>query len=980
MYTRKGLYAILLGTTIMTVVSSGVVAQTYATTYENKTNANGNAAYPANGGVARIEQGQSQTYDNVQFKNNTANGDASGVSSNASGGAIHNEGTVTMNGATDFTGNKVVQNNRPAGETGDLTQLGGAVLTAGGSQLTFNGDTTFTNNTVTSGVSNSGGSYGAAAGALAVGGTSIVSPATVNFNQGVTFTGNEATATNGSSAGGAVVVANNSTVNFKGKTDFVGNKATGTTGSFGGGLAVLDGTVNMAGNTTFTGNKAQEGGAIYNSDTVKLTGSSNELSSNTATANGGAVLNMGEMEINNATLSGNTATEVGGAIANAGRTNERPNGGVVTINNSTLSNNKAQEGAGVYNVGTAVLNNVTLSGNEATGNGGALHNRGSMFITGDTKIVGNTADLGSIAYNAENAQMVFSDVHDDIDLDYDPFTDAQLPANVSQIFDQSGDIYNAGNMRFTNSEIQLHNGINSKQRNKTGNVTLNNATIDLGGYDVAGEGVIYADTVNVNTGSEIRTHVNRDTDKYGKIVANAVTVNPTDTTLKLHYKIQDALKPGDSYIYKVLDATTVGGDFEQALTNQGIYTVEKLGNGEYKVSYPAQPVDPDNPPVNPDEPDRTLLCPGCDANETNTAEGWDIYDTPLHFMPEGSEAEEVQQELWENAVSNPSGYRDALDGLAPDVSPLIQAHATEITRRLSAIVSERFYNSMERTGYVHNGKRFYRFPRHESNLWVQGLYGKSKYDVRKGWDMDTHGIAVGFDGHISEALRMGLSYAYTKADGDSVGRETEIDSHTGMIYGEYNPNRFYANWLAMYTRSQYDETKKVFNHRVSADYDVDAVGAQIMLGRKMGPYVSGNWASGVIKPELGLRYLYTKQHGYTDSLGQKVGSADGQTLTGILGAQYTIGYTLSPSLSWYPELRAAVTYDFVEPDTKTRVNLLNGKVYEVTTENMDRFGIEVGAKVGLDINRKAEIAIEYEGLFKGDYTNHTGLANLKYKF
>lgn len=976
MYTRKGLYAILLGTTIMTVVSSGVVAQTYATTYENKTNANGNAEYPANGGVARVEQGQSQTYDNVQFKNNTANGDASGVTANASGGAIHNEGTVTMSGATDFTGNKVVQNNRPTGVMGDLTQLGGAVLTTGGSQLTFNGDTTFTNNTVTSGVSNSGGSYGAAGGALAVGGTSIVSPATVDFNQGVTFTGNEATATNGSAIGGGVVVANNSTVNFKGKTDFVGNKATGTTGSFGGGLAVLDGTVNMAGNTTLTSNTAQDGGAIYNLDTVKLTGASNELSSNTATANGGAVLNMGNIEINNATLSNNTAGEVGGAIANAGRTNTNPDGGIVTLNNSTVSGNSAQEGAGIYNVGTAVVNNVTLSGNKATGNGGALYNRGSMFVTGNTQIKGNTADLGSIAYNAENAQMVFSDVHDDIDLDYNPFTNEALPASVSQIFDQSGDIYNAGNLRFTNSEIQLHNGINSKRQNKTGNVTLNNATIDLGGYGVDGAGVIYADSVNINTGSEIRTHVNRDTDKYGKIVANEITVNPTDTTLKLHYSIQDALKPGESYIYKVLDGTTVISDFEQALTNQGIYTVEKLGNGEYKVSYPATPVDPDKP----DKPDRTLLCPGCDANETNTAEGWDIYDTPLYFMPEGTEAREVQQELWEQAVGNPSGYRDALDGLAPDVSPLIQAHATEITRRLSAIVSERFYNSMERTGYVHNGKRFYRFPRHDSNLWVQGLYGKSKYDVRKGWDMDTHGIAVGFDGHISEALRMGLSYAYTKADGDSVGRETEIDSHTGMIYGEYNPNRFYANWLAMYTRSQYDETKKVFNHRVTANYDVDAVGAQIMLGRKMGPYVSGNWASGVIKPELGLRYLYTKQHGYTDSLGQKVGSADGQTLTGILGAQYTIGYTLSPSLSWYPELRAAVTYDFVEPDTKTRVNLLNGKVYEVTTENMDRFGIEVGAKVGLDINRKAEIALEYEGLFKGDYTNHTGLANLKYKF
>ena len=287
---------------------------------------------------------------------------------------------------------------------------------------------------------------------------------------------------------------------------------------------------------------------------------------------------------------------------------------------------------------------------------------------------------------------------------------------------------------------------------------------------------------------------------------------------------------------------------------------------------------------------------------------------------------------------------------------------------------------MERTGYVHRDKRFYRFPRKDSNLWVEGMYGRSQYNVRKGWDMDTTGLAVGFDGHVNDAVKLGVSYAYTKADGDSVGRETEIDSHTGMVYGSYNPNRFYTNWLAMYTRSQYDENKKVFNHEVKADYDVDSIAAQIMFGRKMGPYVNSDWATGVIKPEIGARYIYTKQHGYTDSLGQKVGSADGHTLTGILGAQYTIGYTISPTLSWYPELRAALTYDFIEPDTEMRVDLPNQYHYNVKTENMDRFGIEVGARVGLDINRKAEVSLEYEGLFKGDYKNHTGLANLKYKF
>ena len=377
--------------------------------------------------------------------------------------------------------------------------------------------------------------------------------------------------------------------------------------------------------------------------------------------------------------------------------------------------------------------------------------------------------------------------------------------------------------------------------------------------------------------------------------------------------------------------------------------------------------------------DTTDYCPGCDENEKATANGW-LQGTEMV----GNElAQKIQNDLFEKFQEEGASmsYREALDGLAPDVTPLIEAHATEITRRLSAIVSERFYNSNAYTGYQHNGYRFYNFPRKQSNLWAQGLYGKSKYDNRKGFDMDSHGIAMGFDGHVSEALKLGAAYAYTQFDGDSVGRDTEIDSHSAMVYATYNPNKFYANWMGMYTRSTFDEEKKVLSHIVDADYDVDVLATQLMLGYKMDPIVVGNWASGVFKPEIGARYIWTRQHAYTDTAGQHVSSADGSTLTGILGTQYSVTYRLTPSVSWYPAFRAAVTYDFVQPDTEMLVGLVNGSSYRVTTEkNTERVGIELGAKIGLNVGEKTEVGLEYEGLFKGDYTNHTGMANLKYKF
>jgi len=748
----------------------------------------------------------------------------------------------------------------------------------------------------------------------------------------------------------------------------------------GGAIYIHDGAVikNIE-NTNFQENKAGVGGAIYQfADAIEATVIKDSTFKNNQAVGttdskdgaGSAIRVGGNLQTENVTFSGNkviTGTAAGSTVL-GGTVYVDTNGTYASTGDTFDGNTSVADGGAIYNAGTTTLTNTTIANNTAIGNGGAVYNTGQLKITGTTTMSGNTAELGSNLYNTDAGTVNIEDVHDNVDLDYAPFTDTTVPSPSRTLFDQTGDIYNAGTMNITNSDLQLHNGINTnttltETAKKVGTVNIENSRIDLGGTNVDGDGTIYADAVNIKAGSKIQTHVSTDADgSHGKISANDITVSNDNTSLGVIVGVGE-LAEGEKREYEVLDAANgVVGEFAN-IANNKLYDIAAKGDGVYEISRKKE------------------FCPdgNCDENENATLEGW-IGGSVITGNDVAADIQDKLNELAQTVGCESDEYRDALDGLAPDVSPLIQAHATEITRRLSAVISERFYNSMERTGYVHRGKRFYRFPRHDSNLWVQGLYGKSKYDVRKGWDMDTKGIAVGFDGHVTDALRMGVSYAYTKADGDSVGRETTIDSHTGTIYGEYNPNRYYANWLAMYTRSEYDEDKKVFDHNVTANYDVDAIGAQVMLGRKMGPYVRKDWASGVIKPEIGMRYLYTKQHGYTDSVGQKVGSADGHTLTGILGAQYTIGYTLSPTLSWYPELRAALTYDFIEPDTSMRVNLLNGSTYEVKTENMDRFGIEVGARVGLDINRKAEVSLEYEGLFKGDYTNHTGLANLKYKF
>src|SRR5262249_22303035 len=116
--------------------------------------------------------------------------------------------------------------------------------------------------------------------------------------------------------------------------------------TYGGGI-YNRGTLTMQ-NTTVTGNQAPKGAGIYNRSGGNLTGTSSTLSDSASyRGNGGGILNLGTLLVQqHSTLSGNMAG-VGGGIYN---------GGTATVADSTLSGNVAYrteygvtEGGGIEN-------------------------------------------------------------------------------------------------------------------------------------------------------------------------------------------------------------------------------------------------------------------------------------------------------------------------------------------------------------------------------------------------------------------------------------------------------------------------------------------------------------------------------------------------------------------------------------------------------------------------------------------------------
>lgn len=258
----------------------------------------------------------------------------------------------------------------------------------------------------------------------------------------------------------------------------------------------------------------------------------------------------------------------------------------------------------------------------------------------------------------------------------------------------------------------------------------------------------------------------------------------------------------------------------------------------------------------------------------------------------------------------------------------------------------------------------------QSSVWAQGMYNYAKLDTANGFKSDSTGFAAGIETNLTDSFKTGIGYAFTKTDIDSDRSQTDVDTHTGFIYAEYKPNKFYVNAIASYGHSEYDDTTNLIG--LTSDYEADTIGAQIATGYNFG----------ILTPEAALRYTHVKQDDHTDALGATIQSKSFDTWTAVGGVKLSKKYVLKSNqrIGITPELKLAATYDFERDDETNTVVLADGSSYIVEGDMMKRFGVEAGANVGVTIGNDSEITLSYEGKFKKDYQDHTGLINFKYNF
>lgn len=812
---------------------------------------------------------------------------------------------------------------------------------------------------------------------------------TVELDNSTLSINNAAAKTEGDDNSGAAIVFDNGNLTLKNGSKLEMTSGVDT-GVISGAFSFTDSNVDISGSSTLS--KGNSGDMLFSGGSLNL-GTPGDTGDISKISHSGLTGSIRLSNVGNATLSGKSSIERTGA------------GGDIVVNSTGLvmkdeaSLNVSTEGGNVvFSSAVAQLSdkasikvaensnevkiennsNVTMAGESSmSANHVYVSNGSSLELTGSAKIM---APGGASVSDSEGVKVVASSVimsekariEGDVSLENGGFLgmsgNAEIEGDLNTKSTTGYSTISIGSTSGGSSVVAINGSVDISQSVLS---ILNGNTLRLGAgsnnsfkngsYLSLGTGKLNLNGGNLTmSGDSTLTLRIASESEYGQILnAGKIDIKPgagLDVSID-----KNVVSKGQTKAFQILSGTVEGDWVNLNRRYKFEYDTDKQ-DGWYNVTQVADAGD-------------IVIMDGGTENNANTANAW----LEGNNFANGSEAAKVYDELdYLSQYGQGSEYVDALTALAPDAAPLVRSLTTENSNQIFSTVQNRLEGGSSlrmkpgRAGRYARGLAsgdMYR----EDAIWVQGLYNHSELsDTKeaKGFEIDSYGGAIGLDNYVTDSLKLGIGYAYTHGDISGFLRDTDVDTHTGFVYGEFKPNRWFLNAIASYSFASYDEEKRVSTFKVKGDYDVNAFGAQVMTGYKMG-YVT---------PELGVRYLNVKQDAYEDSIGQRVDAVSNDVLTGVFGIRIKQDFFPNRGFSIRPEVHVAATYDFVQDDAVSVVSLPNGSVYQIEGENLDKFGLEAGAGLTLDVGNRLEMAVSYEGKFRKDYTDHSGLVNMKFKF
>lgn len=724
--------------------------------------------------------------------------------------------------------------------------------------------------------------------------------------------------------------------------------------------AAINGVLTLKENTAATAenNGVITGGVIVENNRI-LT-NNNLVSGKVNVGNNGKILgNSGVMNIIETSENNGEINQHKFTISNTGGF---VNKGVLTSavleNNNNLINSNKITAAMLKNNGNIDNTNGTIEGvitNENIINGGKIiANDGSVnnkTINADLTSKGKFTNKGNIAGTITNTGS---------------FKNAGIvKGNVTNNGDLTSDIENIMGTVINNGTYKTSGGIMNYDINGAGNTEINGNVVMGAGMFGANQSVnitagslldIGAKTVSLNNlklngtlGLEITSIANKSSDYVGgKLLVNNADLSGG----KIQFTVDQGLlnkkeQTGDlSIISLKSDASgSVVGDLTKVFEKNNRYEIiQGTKKGTVIIKNIASSSDVASLVGN--------------RNNRNTAAAWENAT-----LTSGTEAADIQKALDRLSQHNAQGYRRALNELAPSDSQM----NLETVRLVQNIIGRE------------TGKRFekgegecslYR----PASMWVKGIGASHYMDNRfaaQGFNADTAGYVMGYDGNVDCDTSVGFGYAYTNTDtkGNINSRKSSISAQNMFVYGKYQPTQTYVRGAFIYGLADYDDKTSVAGYGISSKYNIHSVGAETALGHE---YQNG------LNPETGLRYTHLMPNDYTDSISQKVENENITAISAFAKLKYKAELKTDNQILFKPAIYIGANYDLNNSSHKINVAVANSR-YTISSEPMSRFGFNGGLELAVS-HDNVDLILGYDLNLHTKYSAHSGQIQFRYNF
>lgn len=697
-------------------------------------------------------------------------------------------------------------------------------------------------------------------------------------------------------------------------------------------------------NTKFEGNSASELGAValFSSATLNNVQFINNKATTTTvdiSVDGGGALFLGSNSatdvhgvLENSVFSSNSSGINGGAVATRTFVQGDNRCAILDISDTMFVNNVAGTiGGAIDNYfyhSTANADAVYVKGSQFVNNsathGGAVYNHGSTSLQlsdkpstkNNTLKQAGAIEFANVKFVDNKASVAGGAIYNELGGTVILSGENTFAGNIAGKYDALNDIHNLGTLTVKDGSTSFGGGI-------TGNGTLNlsqGATMNIGTSTIHQgtidlQGTVVADALN-----------NRD---FGRFVGDVVVGQDAKFELNV----------GAVGTYDIWNGTVVA--MEQVSVGD-IYEIASVdSNGITIVTKSVDAI--------AEEVGITEQAAGVVASLANATSG-KAHQVSLALQDalNAGDAEFVEQETKK---------------LNPDDKPVAHAVSSSVQNQVLSLTAGRM------GGGVILGRAGGDEVTQENGFWMQGLFNKSKFaDQFHGY---TRGVALGADTLIDNKWTIGGGLAFNNSDVHADARHTDIDSKTLFLYGQYKPNKWFMNATATYTMSEYSEDVALAGGvHMNNTYDVDSYGTQLVTGY--------DFATG-ITTEAGVRYLHIAQDSYVGEFGTDVKASETDFLSGVAGLKYAFAIENDWAIQLRPEMRAAMTYDFISDDTQTTVVLPGVASYKVASDRLSRFGGEFG--IGLTaLYHGMEISVMYDLDLHKDYTSQTGMIKFRTQF